>query len=375
MNELLKGKITLSLIMIIAVVATAVVGISLSSCRNKETIKIGAILSLSGPGSYTGKEVSDGMLLAVNEINSRGGIDGRKIELIIVDSKTDTEEGKQAFTNIEANDHPVLYVSTLSSISMALAPLAAKNEVVLTGLVAAAPELTKQNDWVYRYYPTARNEVPPIMYILQQLGVHKLGILYLNDEYGGSVFKLLKEEAELTGRTVESQPYETKDTDFKEKISRLKDQEAIYTIGFVKHLKEIFPQLKISKYSGYVLASEGAATLSQIEETSVADGLYLAAAIIHNPDYLFAREVKEKYALKYDKPLTHQAANGWDFVKLIAGLLEDHEVSRENVKSLLDKGFIYSGVFGTLDVQPGEHDIAFPLHPAQIADGEIKYLR
>jgi hypothetical protein len=55
--------------------------------------------------------------------------------------------------------------------------------------------------------------------------------------------------------------------------------------------------------------------------------------------------------------------------------LEDEEVSRERMKSLLEQGFIYPGVFGDLDVKPGEHDIVFPLHPAQIVDGEVKYLR
>jgi len=59
----------------------------------------------------------------------------------------------------------------------------------------------------------------------------------------------------------------------------------------------------------------------------------------------------------------------------LSGLLKDKEVSRESVKSLLESGFIYSGVFGSIDVKPGEHDITFPLHPAQIVDGEVKYLQ
>jgi len=53
----------------------------------------------------------------------------------------------------------------------------------------------------------------------------------------------------------------------------------------------------------------------------------------------------------------------------------DKEVSRESVKNLLEGGFMYHGVFGELDVKPGEHDITFPLHPAQIVDGKLKYLR
>ena len=46
---------------------------------------------------------------------------------------------------------------------------------------------------------------------------------------------------------------------------------------------------------------------------------------------------------------------------------------REGVKRVLEEGFIYSGVFGSLEVKAGEHDISFPLYPAQIVDGKVQY--
>jgi branched-chain amino acid transport system substrate-binding protein len=60
---------------------------------------------------------------------------------------------------------------------------------------------------------------------------------------------------------------------------------------------------------------------------------------------------------------------------LRTSLLEGKDISRENVKDLLEKGVIYPGVFGDIHVKPGEHNISFPLYPAQIVDGEVKYLR
>jgi len=115
MNGSVKNKKSLALIMIITIVAAAVMGISISSCQKEETIKIAAVLSLTGPGQYSGVEVRDGMLLVVDEINSRGGINGKEIELIIEDHKTNPEEGKEAFDKIERTHHPVLYLSTQSS--------------------------------------------------------------------------------------------------------------------------------------------------------------------------------------------------------------------------------------------------------------------
>jgi len=266
-------KINVKLISgILAVVVIAVLVIIFMRQAEKK-IKIGAVLSISGPASYVGEEVKDGMLLAVDEINSWGGIDGKKIELIIEDSKTNTQEGEEAFNKIEASYRPVLYVSTLSSVSMALAPLAEKNEVVPIGLVVTTPKLTEQNEWVFRYYATAKAEVLPILSMLEEWKVKKLGILYLNDDYGTSVFKLLKKEFERTGGVVTGETFEVKDSDFKEQIAELKDMEAIYAVGFDSNLKNVFKQLKKEDFIGFILGP-ATATLPSVRSIPEAIGEY-----------------------------------------------------------------------------------------------------
>lgn len=367
-------KINVKLISGILAVAVVTALVIFFMRQAEKTIKIGAVLSISGSASYVGEEVKDGMLLAVNEINSWGGINEKKIELIIEDSKTNTQKGEESFNKIEKAHHPLLYVSTLSSVSIALAPLAEENEVVLVGLVVTTPKLTEQKEWVFRYYATAEAEVPPILSMLKELKVKKLGILYLNDDYGTSVFKLLKKEFEGTGGTVISEAFESDESDYKEQIAKLKDMEAIYAVGFDSHLKNVFKQLKKENFSEFILGP-ATATLPSVRNIPEANGVYVAAPIIYNPNFLFAKEVKKRYEAKYNKPFNHYAANGYDFVKLLAGLLEDKEISRESVKSLLEDGFMYPGVFGNLDVKRGEHGIAFPLDTAQIVDGEVEYLR
>jgi len=66
-----------------------------------ETIKIGVIFPLTGPAGNIGELMRDGMLMAVDEINSRDGINGRSIELIVVDNETNLEKIKKDFLEIE----------------------------------------------------------------------------------------------------------------------------------------------------------------------------------------------------------------------------------------------------------------------------------
>ena len=340
--------------------------------REEETIKIGAVLSLSGPGQYSGEEVRDGMLLAVDEINTWGGINGKKIEVIIEDHKTDPEESKKAFAKIESAHQPVLYLSTQSSVALALGPLAEEHQVVLFCLLATVPKITENQEWVFRYWPTAEAEIPPILSILEELRVKKLGVLYQDDEFGRSLLELLQKEFKGTGGIVEAEDFKPDLTDLKESITRLIDMEAIYVIGYIGILENIFKQLKEENFRGPILCGNTASfpTIVSIPE---AQGVYVATPIIYNPNFPFAKEVEEKYVNRYNKPFSHSAASGYDSIKILAGLWEDEDISRGRVKSLLEEGFVYSGVFGIINVRPGEHDISFPLHPAQIIEGEVKY--
>jgi len=136
-----------------------------------ETIKIGVTLAETGPGSGIGIENRDGMLMAVDEINSRGGIDGRHIELIIVDNETNPEKAKKDFLEIEETHAPLMYISSLSTISTAVSPLAEENEVVLMAIDAVATNITVDKQWTYRYYPTAKIEAEAISRILDDLNV------------------------------------------------------------------------------------------------------------------------------------------------------------------------------------------------------------
>jgi branched-chain amino acid transport system substrate-binding protein len=337
----------------------------------KEKILIGAIISMSGPASHM-VAVKDGMQMAISEVNSWGGINGREVELIVRDSKSDPAEGIRAFENIEKKNRPLFYVATNSSIAMGLAPLAEENEVVIAGLVVSASEFTQQNPWCYKYYTMPEDEARGILFILELLKVHKLGILYQDEEYGISVFSILKKGFEASGGTTIGVSFPVKNPDWQDEIGIIRDTEAVFVVGFVKNEEKAILALKEAKYPGHILGASGVTNLVSSPEM---DGVYVVAPLIYNRNFLFAREVKENFDARYEKALTHQAASGYDFVKLLAGLLEGREMTREGLRKLLAAGFIYPGIFGEIEVEAGTRDIIIPLHPARIVEGKIEFLK
>ena len=342
----------------------------------RDPIKIGVTLSETGPGSGIGIEERDGMLMAVDEINARGGINGRPIELIIVDSESNPEKAKKDFLEIEETHAPLMYVSSTSSVSTAVAPLAEEREVVLM-IFATAGEITVDKQWVYRYFPMADDELLAILQALDDLHIKNLGVLYQNDEYGRDVSNEVTTKFENSERNVSKESFELLELDvidFKENIAKLQNEDAIYVVAWPDYVEIILKQLRESNYSGEILTPLDASVFKIINMPE-ANGIYMTAPIIYDSNFIFARMMSENFESRYNKQLDYNAANGYDLIRIFGGLLQNKELSRDNVKHLLDQGFIYSGVFGSIDVLPGEHDIAFGLYPSKVVDGKLEFRR
>jgi branched-chain amino acid transport system substrate-binding protein len=145
----------------VALIGTALVALAGSNVIGAAPIKIGAILALSGNSATLGAGVRDGLQLAVDEVNKRGGVNGSKIDLIIEDSKSDPQTGVECFNRIENTHHPLFFVSQMSSVGIALAPLAEEKRVVLVGVAIAAVDFTRTREWVFRYWPLGQAYMPP----------------------------------------------------------------------------------------------------------------------------------------------------------------------------------------------------------------------
>jgi len=352
--------------------AVLIVLLSVSLRTWSEPIRIGAILPVTGNNGITGQNMRDGMQLAVEEINKRGGVNGNRIEIVLEDSKSDPQAAVAAFARMESGRPPLFYVSFVSSIGMALAPLAEDKHVVLAGLVTAARDFTLGREWVFRYWPLGQAYVAPLLHILQDLKAKKLGILYQNDEFGVEQYQLMSRQYADMGGSVEAARVEMKDVDFRSKIASLKNQDAIYAAFTGNLLSVALKQIKESGYPGSVLSPVGAANPALFDLPEL-DGVYVTAPIIHNPNYLYAKDAGDKFVSRYKKPFDQWAANGYDFIRLVSGLLEDRQITRQGVRDLLAGGFEYSGVFGSLKVKAGGHDFSFQLYPAQVVNGALKY--
>jgi len=340
---------------------------------SRETVKVCAILPLSGSGSVDAIDARDGILIAVDEINEFGGINGRPIELIVVDCETNATIAAEKFRTMEADYHPLFYMTAISEICAAVAPLAEEAGAPLIAVVSTDSSLTNGKEWVFRCYSGTEQEVGVALEFLHQFGVQHLGILASNDAYGISVSGALKREFEAVGGEAQIERFATSETDFALEIQNVSANEAVYCVSTLISLRNVLVQLNESGYEGLILTTAGG-TAPYITSTPEADGVYLAAPATYFLANFQAVSFAEKFEERYGRPVSYQAASGYGTLDIVAALLRGRELSREGLREALTGGFVFNCSLGNFIVPAGEHNMAVDLFRARIEGGKLIYL-
>jgi branched-chain amino acid transport system substrate-binding protein len=347
--------------------------LTLGGCASEDTVSFGAVLSLSGPGAV--RDVQRGMNLALDEINEDGGLNGRDIEVHVVDSSSNESTAREKLAELDEKQAPLLVFSTLSSVTKAVSPMAEQREIPLIGLVATDPSIPQGKQWTYVFYPSARHETEPIFTIMRQNRVGSLGIVHIDDAYGQSVVREMQRRAQGTTMRVEAAPYSGNDDGgLAAVVDRFRSLEAVYLVGFAQQILDMYQRFTAKDYGG-ILMSTSTATVPSLRAKHNLDDVYAGAPLIYNDSFVFAERVSERYRDRYDRFLSHYAATGYDILKIIAGMLEGEELTRQRVIEILERGFTYPGVFGEIRLPEGQNTMYFPLYPARIEEGELRYLK
>ena len=350
--------------------AAVLLPLILGSCNQTEPLSLGAILPMTGEGSIP--DVERGMRLALEELNESGGINGREISLHLRDSAGNPGSGAEQLRGLEEDRAPLLVFSALSSVTQAVSSEAERSQIPLIGLVATDPSIPEGKEWTYVFYPSARHEVEPIFSILRRQELRSVAVWHFGDAYGASVAREMRGRAEGTVIEVEGREYQGEGS--RRTAELLSGHDAVYMVGFASHIVDMRAALAETGFDGAIL-STSTATIPSLRRERDLDGLFVAAPLMYNDSFVFAREVSNRYRERYDLELSHYAATGYDIVKIVAGLLDGEPLQRGRVTEILEEGFIYPGVFGEIILRSGSNNIYFPLYPAQIDGETLRYIQ
>ena len=221
--------------------AIAVVVVSSCNNSNQSEVKVGAILPLSGEAATYGKSARQGIEIGLDLARK---LDPKSPKIVVAyeDTQADPKLGVAAFQKL-ANIEKVKVVigDMASSVTLAVAPVAEKDKVVLISPASSAPKITEAGDYIFR---TAYSDVYEgkvlARYAVSELKLKSLAVLYINNDYGiGFKDEFEKTVKSLGSKIVSQESFAQGATDFRTQLTKIKaaSPEGIVVLGY----KEILP--------------------------------------------------------------------------------------------------------------------------------------
>lgn len=191
---------------------------------SKEPIQIGVLLPVSSALSSFGNSAKLVLQIAVNDINTTGGIAGRQAELVFEDSACDGSLTEAAMNDLINNKKVKVVIGGFCSPeTLVAAKIAEQNKVVLFSPTSSSPKITNAGDFVFRNYPsdTAQGEV--LGFFANKKGFKKVAILMENQPYSQDIADSFTSVFYKLGGQIVTEKFEKDATDISAQITKLKE--------------------------------------------------------------------------------------------------------------------------------------------------------
>ncbi|MBC8459443.1 MAG: penicillin-binding protein activator [Deltaproteobacteria bacterium] len=219
----------------------------IGSCEKEPNVyKIGAILPLTGDAAIWGQNCKKGIDLAVDQANKKS-IRGKNIQVIYEDSKALAKTGVDAMNKLVNIDKvPVVIDDAVSSVALAIMPIAQKNQILVTSIGSTNPELSKAGKFFFRVWNSDAEEgLFSADYVFEKLNFHNMAIFYINNEYGRGLRDVFEKEFNDKGGTIVIiESFEQNATDVRGQLTKIKNAnpDGIYLVGYPDELPKVIKQ-------------------------------------------------------------------------------------------------------------------------------------
>ena len=327
------------LVLALALVIACVAGGMWPTEAQQEPLKVGLIQPLSGPIAAAGSYITNGAKIALDRVNAKGGVKGRKLELIIEDNKSDPAETRNAAEKLIVRDKvPVLIGAWGSSMTLAMMPLAAQHGVGIVVETSSSVKITDPKTpgakVVSRISPTSELEAVGVESLLPQLGMKKVGYIAVNTDWGRGAVVAFGDVLKKQGATVDLVEYVGQaDTDFYSQLTKFKAAgvDSVLITDDAPKAAKMLQQMKELGLNAKVLVTGGSAWPDSMVQLGGAPAVEGAMFInFYNPyDYAMAGdpEASRAYVEEWKKrgfPWIGvvEGMRGFDAVNVVAKALE-----------------------------------------------------
>ena len=338
-----------------------------------EPIKVGALFSITGPPAVVGEKMRKGLDLAVEQINTRGGVDGRKLEVVFYDPAGDTAKAVDQTRRLVSRDNVDVVVGggSQSGIALAMKPILERDGTLFMA-TEGAREIVEPPDESELSFKATFNDTVVLdrtMAFWEARGVKKVGFLPDTSGFGESAKQVIADEGPKRGLTVDVESFDPTATSLTPQLTRLrgKDPDAYLAwtttpagVTFLKNAQQLGLDDKLIEH-GFGFVDER--YFEQAGRAGV--GTILSSPKLPVYDELPDSDTQKKaltsfagaYEKKYDEAPNVFAGEAYDGVELVAKAIEatGGDTDGKQLAKALEGLEPYTGVTGVFDFTPEDH--------------------
>jgi len=359
-----------SLTWIVMATAAAIV-VQPAAIRNANAeIKIGAVLSVTGPASFLGDPEKRTLEIYVDAINAKGGVNGEKLKLIVYDDGGDANNARTFATRLVEDDKIVAMVGgTSTGSTLAMMPLFEEAKIPFISLAGAVQIVEPVRTWVFKTPHTDRMACEKIMIDLKQRNLTTIALISGTDAFGKSMRDQCVAVAPKAGITIaQEETYGPRDSDMTPQLTNIKNKagvQAVINPGFGQGPAIVTRNYRQLGITFPLYQSHGVASKQFIDLAGpAAEGVRLPAAALlvgdklpdDDPQKAVVLDYARTYQQKTGEPVSTFGGHAYDgLMILVDAMRRANSANPAMVRDQIEKTRGYVGTGGIVNMTANDH--------------------
>ncbi len=332
------------------VVFVAIAFLFLVEKSSENTINIGGLFALTSFGSQFGEGEKDAVMLAIDEVNEEGGINGRKVELVIEDTQSDFTKTSSAIKKLFLVDNVDVIIGPTWFFQIAVPASLEHKKLMISPSAGGGNDGELHSLYFFNTWPRNRFEVVPIVREMTKRGYQKVAVVYSFNDWSQNMKDIFLEEVRKTNLTiVGSYGTQVDEKDFRTIILKIKEDnvDAVYVpFAFPPTEGEFAQQAKLLRLNISIFSTSNTENNPLLENF----GEFIEGMMYTWPSEGPESEIfVQKFEAKYErKPSSPSATNAYDAARLVLEAYKSGAKNSDDVIKFLKKVENFRGASNTI---------------------------
>ena len=353
----------------LAVLTSFIFATIVATAPAADTIKIGAILAETGPASFLGAPEVKTIRMLADDINAKGGIGGRKLELIIKDSGASPEKAISfAKQLIEEEKVFAIIGPSTSGETMAIKNIAEEGKTILLSCAAAEVIVKPVAKYVFKTPQMDRDAVIRIFEQMKKMNISKIGVLSSNTGFGKAGKEQIEKLAPEHGiQVLVSEVYDKAATDLTAEVTKLKAAgvQAIVNWSIEPAQAIVIKNARQIGITAPIFQSHGFGNIQYVQAAgAAADGVIFPAGRLlvaetlsdKNPQKALLTDYKSKFEMKYKENVSTFGGHAYDAFLILTKAIEKAGADKEKVRTAIETTRGLVGTAGVFNFSAEDHN-------------------